>query len=94
MNLATLYMIAGKPDVAREYYERVARISTRMLEGNPADYWARFDLITSQIALGNLPTALDQTNTVLTQVDSAGPLETFLDTLTRLKDFALPARWR
>lgn len=90
VNLATLYMIAGKPDVARDYYERVARISTRMLEGNPADYWARFDLITSQVALGNLPMALDQTNTVLTQVESAGPLETFLDTLTRLKASPYP----
>jgi len=90
VNLATLYMIAGKPDVARGYYERVARISTRLLESNPGDYWARFDLITSQTALGNLPTALAQTDTVLTQVESAGPLETFLDTLTRLKDSPYP----
>jgi tetratricopeptide (TPR) repeat protein len=86
INLATLYYQRGDLPQAKQYYERSAAISARMLERNPFDYWRRFDLSTAQLVLGNLEQAKQQFNLAAPYVPGVGPFETFLHDLERLKD--------
>ncbi len=86
VNLATLYYLSGDLEQAKQYYERSAAISSRMLDVNPFDYWARFDLSAAQLVLGNLEQAKWQFNLAAQQVRQVGPLETFLHDLERLKN--------
>ena len=92
VNLATLYYLRGDLEQAKGYYERSAAISSRKLDENPFDFWARFDLIAAQLVLGNLEQARRQFNLAAQQVRSAGPLETFLHDLERLKDAPTPPK--
>jgi len=86
VNLATLYYLRGDLEQAKQYYERSATISSRMLDHNPFDYWTRFDLSAAQLVLGNLEQARRQFNLAAQHVRHVGPLETFLHDLERLKD--------
>jgi len=85
VNLATLYYLKGDLEQAKQYYERSAIISPRMLERNPFDYWTRFDLSTAQLVLGNLEQAKRQFNLAVPYVKGIGPLETFMHDLEKLK---------
>ncbi|MEP6987163.1 MAG: hypothetical protein ABI970_16270, partial [Chloroflexota bacterium] len=85
VNLATLYYLNGDLEEAKQYYERSAAISPRMLDNNPFDYWTRFDLSAAQLVLGNLEQAKRQINLAAQHVRLVGPLETFLHDLDRLK---------
>ncbi|MHB8626621.1 MAG: tetratricopeptide repeat protein [Aggregatilineales bacterium] len=86
VNLATLYYLRGDLGQAKQYYDHSAAISSRMLDHNPFDYWARFDLSAAQLVLGNLEQAKRQFNLAAPYVPSVGPFETFLHDLERLKD--------
>ena len=90
VNLATLYYLNGNLEQSKQYYERSAEISPRMLERNPFDYWTRFDLSTAQLVLGNMEQAKQQFNLAVPYVQGTGPLETFLHDLERLKGAPTP----
>jgi tetratricopeptide (TPR) repeat protein len=90
VNLAVLYFTTGKPEIAENYFKRSAMISARILDGNPFDFWARFDLITALIVLKNEPEAQRHLELVLPQLQIAWPLETFLGSLNQLKNAPQP----
>ncbi len=90
INLAQLYFQQGKTDLAEAYFKRSRTISGRMLDGNPFDYWARFDFITALIALNQPDEARRNLDLVLGQVQNTRPLEIFLGDLTRLKESPHP----
>ena len=92
VNLASLYYLRGNLEQAKQYYERSAAISSRMLDDNPFDYWTRFDLSAAQLILGNLEQAKRQFNLAAQHVRHVGPLETFLQDLERLKDAPTPPK--
>lgn len=90
INLAMLYFTEGKADIAENYFRRSAVISGRILDGNPFDFWARFDMITAQLVLKNQEEAQRHLDLALQQVQSRWPLEIFLDQLRRLKSAPVP----
>ncbi len=89
-NLAMLYFQQGKSETAEAYFRRSAAMSTRILDGNPFDYWARFDLTVALLALGHPDDAQKQLDVALNQVQNIRPLEIFLGDLTRLKESPRP----
>jgi tetratricopeptide (TPR) repeat protein len=90
INLASLYYVQGNLDKARVYFQQVVGIALRALESNPQDYWERLNLIMGQLALGDPGAAMDNLDTVLSQVNVVSPLETAVVELTRLKNAPKP----
>jgi tetratricopeptide (TPR) repeat protein len=90
VNLAVLYFLQGQVEIAQRYFKRLAATSGRLLDGNPFDYWTRFDMTMSQIALGNTEDALQHLDVAVQQVQNPRPLEIFLGDLRRLKDAPKP----
>jgi tetratricopeptide (TPR) repeat protein len=90
INLGQLYFMRGELDKASEQFARVLPISLRKLEAFPTDVWARFDVLTAQLALGQTTEALQQLEVTLRQTHSIGPLETLLDGLRNLKQSPQP----
>ncbi len=89
-NLAMLYFQQGKSDIAQSYFARSATMSTRLLEGNPFDFWRRFDLTVALLALGSVDEARKELDIALGHVQSIGPLEILLSDLNRLKESPHP----
>jgi tetratricopeptide (TPR) repeat protein len=89
-NLAMLYFQQGKQDIADAYFKRSATMSARILDGNPFDYWARFDLTEALLAQDNADEAKKQLEIALNQTQNARPLEIFLGDLNRLKESPYP----
>src|SRR5262249_44537882 len=89
-NLAMLYFQQGKNDIAEAYFKRSASMSSRLLDGNPFDYWARFDLTVSLLALGHADEARKHLDIALNHVQNIRPLEIFLNDLIRLKESPRP----
>jgi tetratricopeptide (TPR) repeat protein len=89
-NLAMLYFQQGKTDIAEAYFKRSASMSSRLLDGNPFDYWARFDLTVSLLALGHADEARKHLDIALNHVQNIRPLEIFLNDLNRLKESPHP----
>lgn len=90
INLAQLHFMEGDVDEARDYFNRAATFSMRALEGNPYDYWARFDVATARLALGETAAAFEQLQLALNQQPGVGPLETLLGGLHNLKNSPYP----
>ncbi len=90
VNLAILYYRQGNVQKALPYFERVLIMSTRALELNPQDYWARLDRLTAALALGHTDTMKQDLETVLQQVTIAAPLETAVGELTHLRNAPQP----
>jgi tetratricopeptide (TPR) repeat protein len=89
-NLAMLYTMKGIPDRARHMFERAIAISSRSLDGNPFDYWARFDLITAQVGLDQLDKANEHLRIVMDQLKEPGPYESFMRGLLTLRESPVP----
>jgi tetratricopeptide (TPR) repeat protein len=85
INLGQLYFMRGEVDKSSEQFARALPISLRKLDVIPSDIWARFDVLTAQLALGQTNEALQQLDSVLRHAHSIGPLETLLDGLYNLK---------
>lgn len=90
VNLAVLYFLQGQTEDAHRYFKRLAATSGRILDGNPFDYWTRFDMTMSQVALGNTEDALHHLDIAIQQVSNPRPLEIFLGDLRRLRDAPKP----
>lgn len=90
VNLAILYYMQGNLPQARLYFEDVVTRANDTLKHNPSDYWARFDHMTAQLALGESRLAMDDLNVIAQQVKTAAPLETALGELRRLKSSPHP----
>ena len=65
-------------------------MAVRTLDGNPFDFWRRFDLTIANLILGHVEDAHKQLKTALHQVQSISPLEVFLGDLERLKNAPRP----
>ncbi len=92
INLAQLHFMHGDVDEAKSYFKRALTFSLRALEGNPFDYWARFDVATARLALGETDEALEQLRLAINQQPGLGPLETLLSGLQNLKNAPHPAQ--
>ena len=90
INLGQLYFMRGEVDKAGEQFARALPISLRRSDTNPSDIWARFDVLTAQLALGRTTEALQQLEMALRQTHSIGPLETLLNGLQNLKHSPQP----
>lgn len=64
-NLAVLYMYLGRQTEAAELFARVETIVRGLIEDNPGDYWARFDLAQSLLMQGKTQAALDEYNNII-----------------------------
>jgi len=84
INLAMLHFTEGDTDIAQRYFKRSKVISERALDGNPFDYWKRFDLAIADLALGLQDDAQRQIALAISQVQSASPLEILARDLDRL----------
>lgn len=92
VNLALLYFARGNLDEARRYFELSEEMSTRTLEVNPYDYWARLDRLTAALVFGKIDSALSDLAVVLQQIKTAFPLETALNELMRMQNAPKPLK--
>jgi tetratricopeptide (TPR) repeat protein len=90
VNLAQLHFLRGDVDKAKSYFSRALAISQRTLDNNPSDPWARFDVITAELALANNEAAFQQLDVTLKQMQAIGPLETLLGGFMMLKHAPQP----
>ncbi|MBO9309030.1 MAG: tetratricopeptide repeat protein [Chloroflexi bacterium] len=77
-NLALLHLRQGKLEQADQMFRRSARIAARAVDGDPFDHWARFDLLTAHVALGEYDKAEEQVALLYESPPSAGALELLL----------------
>src|SRR5258708_11064985 len=84
VNLAMLHFIEGDAQLAEKYFMRSVIISERKLDGNPFDYWSRFDLAVAQLVLGNTDESMKQVALAVQSLQSANPLEILQHDLNRL----------
>ncbi len=84
VNLAVLHFIEGDAPLAEKYFMRSVIISERKLDGNPFDYWSRFDLAVAQLVLGETSEAMKQVALAVQSLQTANPLEILQRDLERL----------
>lgn len=87
-NLAMLYLVQGKLDEAEKTFRKSARVAARVVDGDPFDFWARFDLLTAYIAFGDYDKAEEQMAFLFENPPSAGALESLLSGLYALQKSA------
>jgi len=80
-NLAMLHLMQGKLNEAEQAFRRSARIAARAVDGDPFDHWARFDLLTAHVALGEYDKAEEQVALLYESPPSASALKLLLDGL-------------
>jgi tetratricopeptide (TPR) repeat protein len=90
VNLAMLHFMQGNVKEAEDYFKRSIAISARTLDGNPFDYWTRFDLTTALLVTGNLTEAKRHLTIAIQGLQSRSPLEIFLADLQRMKTAPYP----
>lgn len=92
-NLAVLHARMGNKPEADKFFRRAKELAEEKLAVRSSDYWARFDLMTSKIALGesfeNIKPHLDM---AFEQVSSADPLKKFLGGLQDLAKAPQPPK--
>lgn len=89
-NLAMLYKKLGHEEKAQEMYRRAIEISEAILDDQPGDTWARFDLAQALLVTGQKRKALEQYRNVIGRVTETGPLETAVSGLEFLMDVPSP----
>src|SRR5436189_201527 len=72
------------------FCRRSITISARTLDGNPFDYWTRFDLTIALMVTGNLTEAKRHLTIAIQGLQSRSPLEIFLADLRRMKTAPFP----
>jgi tetratricopeptide (TPR) repeat protein len=90
INQALVYLLTGDDDRASRCFQRAIELAARRLEGAPADYWARFNLITAYAALGHTDDALGHLDVLLEPAHSSGSLDSFMRGLRMLRDVPHP----
>ncbi|PJF35767.1 MAG: hypothetical protein CUN49_08915 [Candidatus Thermofonsia Clade 1 bacterium] len=80
-NLAMLYLMQEKHNEAQETFKRSKTIASRAVDGDPFDYWARFDLITAHVALGEYSDAQKQLDFLLDSPPQSNVLKSFMSGL-------------
>ncbi len=90
VNLAMLHFMQGNVPEAETYFKRSITISARTLDGNPFDYWTRFDLTIALMVTGNLTEAKRHLTIAIQGLQSRSPLEIFLSDLRRMKTAPYP----
>ncbi|MCE7947653.1 MAG: hypothetical protein DYG88_09520 [Chloroflexi bacterium CFX4] len=87
-NLAMLYLMQGKLREADQAFQKSARTAARVIDGDPFDHWARFDMITAQVATGEYDSALRQLDLLAESPPSVGALESLLSGLEAVQSSA------
>lgn len=90
VNVAQLYYTRDELPQARDYYSRVLDVAIPKLMLTPHDIWLRLDVITAQLATGQVEAANKNIDALLGQEPSLGQLETGLGGLHMLKNVATP----
>ncbi len=85
VNLALLHFMRGDVEKANGYFERTIAASLKNLAINPADTWARGDVITARLALGQTDEAFRELEALTSQARSVGSMETLLSGWRNLK---------
>jgi tetratricopeptide (TPR) repeat protein len=80
-NLAMLHLMQGNLAEADQAFRRAARIAARAVDGDPFDHWARFDLLTAYVVLGEYDKAQEQVELLRESPPSVGALESLLSGL-------------
>lgn len=88
VNLAQLYFMRGELDNSRPYFKKSRALAERALMNNPTDFWALFDVATSDVALEAPDWKRELTN-ALKQAPT-GPLDTLFTGLMYLKNSPHP----
>jgi tetratricopeptide (TPR) repeat protein len=90
-NLAILEWIQGNRDKAAQYFQQSLDLATQKVTVSPADYWAWFDRITAEIALGKAPEDVSQhLDTALNVARDPDALHKFMDGLQELAQLPNP----
>ncbi len=87
-NLAMLYLMQGKLREADQAFQKSARTAARVIDGDPFDHWARFDMITAQVATGEYDSAARQLDLLAESLPSIGALESLLSGLEAVQSSA------
>jgi tetratricopeptide (TPR) repeat protein len=87
-NLAILHAQQRNMAKARDNFVRAVEAAARNLDDKPHDYWARFDMVTAQVFLGNAEEVRKHLQLAFSTAPSADRLGVFLGGLNRLKDAA------
>ncbi|MBZ0285368.1 MAG: tetratricopeptide repeat protein [Anaerolineae bacterium] len=92
-NLAVLYFRQGSKAEADKYFRRAKELAEEKLAVRSSDYWARFDLMTAKIALGDsFESIKPHLDMVFEQVSSTDPLRKFLGGLQDLSRATQPPK--
>jgi tetratricopeptide (TPR) repeat protein len=87
-NLGILYTIQHNPEQAKKNFRQAAKVALQRLDDKPHDYWARFDLVTAQIALNDAVEVFKQLPQAMASAPRSDRLDTFMSGLTRLRRYA------
>ncbi|PJF41681.1 MAG: hypothetical protein CUN55_11560, partial [Phototrophicales bacterium] len=85
-NLAVLYTYLGRREEASELFARVEHLVRGIIEDNPGDYWARFDLAQSLLIQGKLEEAFAQYQDIITRKPPLSAYRSALSTLEFLAE--------
>lgn len=92
-NLAVLYFRQGNKTEADKFFRRARELAEEKLTIRSSDYWARFDLMTARLALGDsFESIKPHLDMVFEQVSSADPLKKFLGGLLDLSKAPQPPK--
>ncbi len=80
-NLAVLYTYLGRQEEALALFGRVEHIVRGMIEDNPGDYWARFDLAQSLLIQGKTKEAFANYQEIIDRQTPASAYRSALSTL-------------
>ncbi|MFQ3536057.1 MAG: tetratricopeptide repeat protein [Aggregatilineales bacterium] len=89
-NLAMLHLMKGDRGTAEEIFRKSARIAAQLVDGDPFDHWARFDLITAFIAVGEHNKAHEQLELLAESPPGVNALESFLSGIEALQQSGVP----
>lgn len=84
-NLGILHASQRNMVKAREYFEQAVDAAGHNLDDKPHDFWARYDMVTAQIFLGNAEAVRTHLQLAFQTSPTPERLEVFLSGLNRLK---------
>ncbi len=84
--LGLLYRLTDNDTQATHCFERTIVLAGRNLDGDPFDYWARFDMVIAQVALNRIDDALKTLEPVMEYSFDPHALNRLLEGLNTLKE--------
>jgi len=91
-NLAQLYFMRGDLKKGQEFFRQSLANAQRSANLNPLDFWARFDMVTAELALDADPAWREDITAALRQAPT-GPLDSLMNGLHNLKNTPHPPKY-